>query len=295
MGIAAQRRRGLAARRSLGLGVMLREQRRALGLLAVAFGPYLVFHSLFQETATTRYALPLVVPVAYAAVRGLASSLPALARPPSLIVSAFNVFGNVQALYWYSPVEAPAFQMLDDMRDVVSAAAPGVWRCTAGMSSISAVRFAWAGVAGSRATAAIAAEARVARGREVLEWRRPAAGLVRRRSASKRPGALRRQRPPVRYRWPVRHASRDGRRTAERNGLAHHRAARLVPGRGMGPYAGNRGRRQGDRPRSGRGGIQGWIRRWPGTTTLMIGGRNLGTVGPRRASRSRSMAARSTK
>ena len=43
--------------------------------LAVAFGPYVVFDLLFQETITTRYALPLVVPVGYLAVRG-ASALP---------------------------------------------------------------------------------------------------------------------------------------------------------------------------------------------------------------------------
>ena len=38
--------------------------------LAVAFGPYAVFHLVFQETTTMRYALPLVVPMAYLVVRG---------------------------------------------------------------------------------------------------------------------------------------------------------------------------------------------------------------------------------
>jgi len=37
---------------------------RALTILAIAFGPYAVFHLLFHETITVRYALPLVVPVA---------------------------------------------------------------------------------------------------------------------------------------------------------------------------------------------------------------------------------------
>ena len=40
-----------------------------LALLTAAFAPYLVFDLLFQETITTRYALPLVVPVAYLGVR----------------------------------------------------------------------------------------------------------------------------------------------------------------------------------------------------------------------------------
>lgn len=38
--------------------------------LGVLFGPYAVFHLLLQETLTMRYALPLVVPIAYLFVRG---------------------------------------------------------------------------------------------------------------------------------------------------------------------------------------------------------------------------------
>ena len=39
---------------------MLRRERRALLVLLVAFGPYTLFHLLFQETLTVRYALPIV-------------------------------------------------------------------------------------------------------------------------------------------------------------------------------------------------------------------------------------------
>ncbi len=44
--------------------------------LAAAFGPYLIFDMLFQETVTTRYALPLVVPVAFLAASGLGAAAP---------------------------------------------------------------------------------------------------------------------------------------------------------------------------------------------------------------------------
>ena len=44
---------------------------RALIVLAIAFVPYALFHLLFQETVTTRYALPLVPLVAYLAVAAL--------------------------------------------------------------------------------------------------------------------------------------------------------------------------------------------------------------------------------
>jgi hypothetical protein len=46
----------------------------ALGALAVAFAPYAVFHLLFQETLTTRYALPLVIPVGVLAVYAAAGA-----------------------------------------------------------------------------------------------------------------------------------------------------------------------------------------------------------------------------
>src|SRR5262249_40161839 len=55
--------------------IVLRAPRAATALV-VAFAPYAVFHLLFQETATTRYAMPLVPVVAYAALAAL-EGLPA--------------------------------------------------------------------------------------------------------------------------------------------------------------------------------------------------------------------------
>ena len=49
---------------------------RALVLCAIAFAPYAIFHLLFHETATMRYALPLIVPVALLA----ATAIDALGR-----------------------------------------------------------------------------------------------------------------------------------------------------------------------------------------------------------------------
>jgi hypothetical protein len=57
---------------TLGGVAMLARSRQAAVLLAAIAVPYAVFHLLFQETETTRYALPLVPVVAYLAVRGLA-------------------------------------------------------------------------------------------------------------------------------------------------------------------------------------------------------------------------------
>jgi hypothetical protein len=89
--------------------------RETLLVLAVAFGPYLVFDLLFQETITTRYALPLVIPVAYLAVRG-ASLLPrSFAVVAGLAIVASGAYVSDRAMYGFSTMEAPASRMLGDM------------------------------------------------------------------------------------------------------------------------------------------------------------------------------------
>src|SRR5207247_4826181 len=69
---------------AVGAVVLSRTNARAAALLAAGFGPYLIFHLLFQETFTGRYALPLVIPIAYCAAAG-ARVLP---RSSGLIVIA---------------------------------------------------------------------------------------------------------------------------------------------------------------------------------------------------------------
>jgi hypothetical protein len=112
-----------------------------LWTLVAAFGPYFVLDVLFQETATVRYALPLIVPVAYLTVRGLdmfvrhAGPAPrdrqvsvAWAGRPGLAgaglvrvvlvagLTGANLFVAGRTLLAYSGREAPGFRMLDDMR-----------------------------------------------------------------------------------------------------------------------------------------------------------------------------------
>lgn len=85
----------------------------ALGWILAAFGPYAAFHLLFQETATTRYALPLVVPVAYLAASGLAV-LPRLgAGVAAGAIVALGVVTTQPALRAYATARAPAFQVVD--------------------------------------------------------------------------------------------------------------------------------------------------------------------------------------
>lgn len=70
---------GVLALAAFGCLRLLRVDRRTLALVALSFGPYLVFHLLFHETTTLRYALPLLVPVSGFAVFGLAALGPVVA------------------------------------------------------------------------------------------------------------------------------------------------------------------------------------------------------------------------
>ena len=74
----------VAAAAAAGALVMRLRERTALGVLLVAFGPYAVFHLLFQETITVRYALPTLPLVVWLAARGsvLAGRYAALAADP---------------------------------------------------------------------------------------------------------------------------------------------------------------------------------------------------------------------
>jgi hypothetical protein len=102
----------------LALVGVLRLSRRTpsvLFTLTAAFGPYLVFDLLFQETATTRYALPLVVPVAFLAAQGLEAigETPAIAL--GVCLAAFNAHIGGTSIAAYAREKSPAFRMLDDM------------------------------------------------------------------------------------------------------------------------------------------------------------------------------------
>ena len=94
--------------------VALRSARAAI-TVGVAFVPYALFHLLFQETVTTRYALPLVPVVAYAALAAL-EGLPARAmQAAALGIAALSLTAIVPASSRYARDGAPIFRAFDDM------------------------------------------------------------------------------------------------------------------------------------------------------------------------------------
>jgi len=101
---------------AIGAAVLLWRGRRALMVIIVAFVPYGVFHLLFQETVTTRYALPLVPAMAYLAVRGLYAPPPVGGLTLAAVLAL--VFGVTTApvTATYARAGGPVTRALADLR-----------------------------------------------------------------------------------------------------------------------------------------------------------------------------------
>jgi hypothetical protein len=106
---------------ALGTAWLWRHARQALLTLALAFGPYLVFDLLFQETFTSRYALPLVVPFAYLAAAGLRWAPREAAWLLALPIVVFDAYLGGTSIAAYARQKAPAFRLLDDMKRAAAA------------------------------------------------------------------------------------------------------------------------------------------------------------------------------
>jgi len=104
-----------------------RRNRGALALLVAAFGPYVVFDLLFQETFTSRYALPLVVPIGYLAVLGLRWMPWRSGIVAAIAIAMFDAHTGGTSVAAFSRQKAPAFRLLDDMASAArTALAPPV-------------------------------------------------------------------------------------------------------------------------------------------------------------------------
>ena len=93
---------------------------RAAGALIVAFAPYAAFHLLFQETLTTRYALPLVIPVGLLAVYALAGASKTVLHVGSIALVAWSLALAIPAGVLYAGQPTPANRALRDALDASS-------------------------------------------------------------------------------------------------------------------------------------------------------------------------------
>jgi hypothetical protein len=104
-----------------GVVVLSRLHQRAAVMLAVAFGPYLLFHMIFQETVTGRYALPLVIPIAYCATTGARALPRRLGLVALAVIAVVSAHVGGTSVAAYSRDKPPAFRLLDDMRAAFTA------------------------------------------------------------------------------------------------------------------------------------------------------------------------------
>ena len=101
---------------AIGAAVLAWRGRRALLAIIVAFVPYACFHLLFQETVTTRYALPLVPAVAYLAVRGLFALRVVGGPAVAALLALLFAFTTVPVTATYSRVGGPVARALAEIR-----------------------------------------------------------------------------------------------------------------------------------------------------------------------------------
>ncbi len=270
-----------------GLVYMALRARRALLLLAVAFGPYLLFDLLFQETITTRYALPLIVPVGYLAVQGAAW----LPRPLAVVLGLTLVVGGAyvsdRAMYGFASMDAPAFRMLGDMHAAVhpdDAAVPTSPVLAMHRREYFDLRrpFQWVGSALPGFAQRLATPPKHEWLEVVKYWngggREPVwfiADPLRSDLA-----LFRYHHRPVLYRWPFSPSVLLG--GARPNEMDWHviESPDWYLGEGWALTPETAGTAREDRKGPGYAPIEGWIRRYAQPVTLMVGGRNLADAGP---------------
>jgi hypothetical protein len=105
-----------------GVAWLWRANRRALALVAAAFAPYAIFDLLFQETFTSRYALPLVVPLAYLAAAGTRWLPASSGAMVAVAIAMFDAHVGGTSIAAFARQKTPAFRLLDDMAEAAQAA-----------------------------------------------------------------------------------------------------------------------------------------------------------------------------
>jgi len=103
--------------------------RRALATILVSFSPYLVFHLLYQESVTLRYALPMVVPVAGLATAAISMARVRYAAVVAAVLAAASLWIVQPPLQSYAREGSGLFRAFQDMvRAVPASPEPPVLR-----------------------------------------------------------------------------------------------------------------------------------------------------------------------
>ena len=87
----------------------------ALALMLLAFVPYAIFHLLFHEVVTTRYALPLVVPAAFFVVHGLDLAGRHAVAAGASALGVWSLSIAIPAMVLFAGAGSPAFRAFEDV------------------------------------------------------------------------------------------------------------------------------------------------------------------------------------
>jgi hypothetical protein len=262
--------------------------RGQLLVLLVAFGPYFVFDLLYQESITTRYALPLVIPMSYLAVRGL-SMLPEMGGLLAAgVLVVFCVWVDDVAMYQYSRMAAPAFRMLQDMQQLSDAAKSNDPSSPAPVLAWHRKEYfdlrrpiVWMGDRMPPIERQLAAPPKHEWLEVVKYWNsggRAPVWFIRTPTRSDFALVKAASRPTL-YRWPLEfHGLIGGVRPDVMDWYVIDRPDWYL-GEGWALTPETAGTANEDRKGPGIAPITGWIRRWPQSINLVIGGRNLAPGG----------------
>ena len=99
-----------------GAWVLAFRSPRTLVVTLLIFGPYAVFHLLFQETITVRYALPLMLPVAYLVAVLIAEAGTLGATVGTAALAVVGLWLAVPAGIAFGRTPSPVFAMLSRMQ-----------------------------------------------------------------------------------------------------------------------------------------------------------------------------------
>lgn len=265
--------RGVLALAAAGALVLVARSRRAVVIATACWLPYTLFHLLFQETITTRYALPIVPAVAYLAVRALSVAGRWPAAVGAIAIAATSLAMTVPAQRLYAREGSPVVRAFRETQ----AASTTPHKLAMHHSITRALR-------GEPATEdALASPVRFEWLELVRYWKSggelPIWWLVdpRRTEVALIDPAARARRGE--YRWPfaidrflggIRPASADWMEVAAPGWFAGE-------GWALTPETGGLAARTGHGPVQAP--IEAWVRRRSEPATLLIGGRNLGRPG----------------
>lgn len=103
---------GVAA---IGAAIAAVRDRPALSVLAIGYVPYVIFHLLFQETITNRYAIPLIPPIALLFVLPFERLATRLVLPAAAGAAIAGLAIAIPALQAYAGAESPGFAVIRDL------------------------------------------------------------------------------------------------------------------------------------------------------------------------------------